>query len=324
MKKITLLLAGLFLLAGTSFGSEPMQIAVSIAPQTWFVKRIGGENVRVVVLVPTGANPHTYEPKPSQLAAMARAEAWLTMGMEFEHAWEERLLSAKPDLAVIPMDADIEKMPMAEHGHHHGEEPHGGEHGEEHHAEKGHDMHGEHEDHAHHTEHAEHGEEHELLDPHIWTAPDNARILAANVAAALSGLDPARAHIYRGNLAEVNREIDAMVSRIEQALAGLPENRRAFMVFHPSWGYFARQFGLTQIAIEVEGKEPSPMELAGIIKQARDTGVTTLFVQPQMSTRAAGVVAKAIGANLVEADPLSADWDANLLKVAKAFSQAVR
>jgi zinc transport system substrate-binding protein len=96
------------------------------------------------------------------------------------------------------------------------------------------------------------------------------------------------------------------------------------MVFHPSWGYFARQYGLTQIPIEIQGKEPNPRGLSQIITQGRDLGIKVIFVQPQFSEKSAAVIATEIGATTAELDPLAEDWAATMLHAAQAISQAAR
>ena len=96
------------------------------------------------------------------------------------------------------------------------------------------------------------------------------------------------------------------------------------MVYHPSWGYFADAYGLEQVPIEIEGKEPTPRELKGLITQAKELGVKVIFIQPQFSAKSAKVIANAIGAQVVLADPLAQNWAENLLLVAEKFEQVLR
>jgi zinc transport system substrate-binding protein len=95
------------------------------------------------------------------------------------------------------------------------------------------------------------------------------------------------------------------------------------MVFHPSWGYFARDFGLTQEPIEQLGREPGPKALAALVREAKKDGVKVIFVQPQMSARQAQTIAQAIGGQVAALDPLSGDWAANLENAAKALRQGM-
>jgi zinc transport system substrate-binding protein len=278
-----------------SAGAEPLAVAVTIAPQEYFLKKAGGVRVAPLVLVPAGADPHVYEPKPGQMKALARAAAWFTVGLEMEEAWGSRFRAVNPAMRVVATDADIAKLPMA---------------GREHEGEGK----------AHQKEGHGRGHEHGLLDPHIWLSPALAKVQVQAMAQALAGLDPANAAEYAANAAAFAAECDALARDLGALLADLPS--RSFMVFHPSWGYFARDFGLTQLSIEVEGKEPSPRELAHLVDEAREHGIRAIFVAPQFSRRTAGVVAREVGAGLVEADPLAPDWAENLRRVARSLAAA--
>lgn len=158
---------------------------------------------------------------------------------------------------------------------------------------------------------------HEGGDPHVWVAPQTVAIAARNIAAALSGIDPPHAAEYRSNLERFLKDVDRLDREIRALLDG---GRRAFLVYHPSWGYFARQYGLEQIAIEAEGKEPGAVRLIGVIEQARREGAKVVLVPyPRESAQ---VLAEAIGGRTVTADPQSADWEATLLRLAEALGES--
>lgn len=324
MRPPRLLMTLLFLLltlipALPATAAEPaLTVAVTIPPQAWFVQRLAGDLAQVVVLVPPGADPHTYEPKPSQVASLSRADLWLTIGVEFEDAWKDRLTGANPKMALAAMDAGIDKRPMTEHEHH---GDHDGDHDmDEHHGE---DEHAEDHDHEHGEEHGEDGHHHEGLDPHVWTSPVLAKTLADNAAQALIQADPSHEVAYRANLAALQADLDALNARLAALFASLPEDKRAFLVYHPSWGYFADTYGLTQVVIESEGKEPGAKELMELIDFAKAHHVSTVFVQPQFSDKAAQVVAESIHGSVLKADPLAEDWADNMERVAEAFRQAM-
>lgn len=168
---------------------------------------------------------------------------------------------------------------------------------------------------------AEHGEGGHGMDPHLWVAPELARPAAGRIAAALSRLDPAGAEAYRRNLAGLLADVDALDRHVRDRLSGLPH--RTFLVQHPSWGHFARQYGLRQVAIEEEGKEPSPQRLVELIRQTRREPVRVVFVQPGVSAAAAESLAAEIGARVVPLDPLARDWLSNLRHVADALHEAL-
>ncbi|WP_461208385.1 metal ABC transporter solute-binding protein, Zn/Mn family [Desulfocurvus sp. DL9XJH121] len=291
-------------------------VAVSIAPQAWFVRHVAGDLAEVTVMVPPGASPHGFEPKPGQMRAVARADLYLALGLGFEEAWLPRFLSANPKLRVARMEAGIHRVPM-EPAHHdeprreagqHREPPQGPPPG-----------HGGHE--------AEHGPEghaehhHGGLDPHVWLSPELAKTMARNVRDALAQADPAHAGAYDAGLARTLAEIGALQADLRAELAGV--RGRTFMIFHPSWGYFAREFGLRQMAVEAGGREPSARELAFLVTLAHEHGVRTVFVQPQMSSRAASMLADELGGDVAEADPLAPDWVANLRAVAHRLASAM-
>lgn len=315
--------------------AQPLKVAVSIAPQAWLVDRIGGDLVAVETLIPAGSDPHTYEPKPSQVTTLSKADLYLTIGTGFEKAWLPRLSSITPSMPTVPMDAGVERIAMVAHEHAHGHDGHGHDHAMEAEHGHGHDV-------AHHpaTDGRSHGEydDHEKLkaedrqwedrrgtpDPHIWTEPANMLVMAKNTFEALQQADKAHSETYLKNYFAVRRDIERLERELMQQFAAEAGKGRAFMVFHPAWGYFARAHALTQVPIEVEGKEPSPRELAAIVNEAREMNVGAIFVQPQMSRRAADVVAAEIRAQVIEADPLAYDWANNLRRVALEFKAALR
>jgi zinc transport system substrate-binding protein len=158
---------------------------------------------------------------------------------------------------------------------------------------------------------------HDEEDPHAWVAPRNLRAAARTVAAELERVDPAGAAEYRANLAALEAELDALDAELEAAFAAL--DRRAFLVQHPAWGHLAAQYGLEQVAIEEEGKEPSPQRLVALVDRARREGFEVVLVQPGVSDVAARAVARELGAEVVTADPLAYDVPAAL----RAFAAAV-
>ncbi|QGY41587.1 ABC transporter substrate-binding protein [Pseudodesulfovibrio cashew] len=273
-------------------------VFVSILPQQFFVNRIAGDLADVHVLVPPGASPHTYEPSPRQMVALSKASAYFTIGVEFEKAWLPRLRGANPDLRFISAEAGITKIPMAGRHEHDGDEA---------------KVHG--------PAHAGHDGD-EILDPHIWLAPDNARIIARNTCQGLVAIDPGHAETYRANLDALLKDIETTDGRLRDILGPIPKDRRMFMVFHPSWGYFARQYDLTQLPIESKGNEPSPRDLAEIIRHGRELGIRVIFVQPQFSRRSAKVIASELDAQIAVLDPLSEDWESNMISVGEAFRKA--
>ena len=159
-----------------------------------------------------------------------------------------------------------------------------------------------------------------VLDPHAWLSPKRLALQARMVTEALKRLDPSRAKDFDLTLGELLSELDELDRRIKATLA--PYRGRAFVVFHPSWGYFADDYGLTQIAIEIEGKEPTDAEITRLQRQVQALDIPVVFVQPQIAGRAARAVADAMGAELETLDPLAAEIPANLERAAKAIAES--
>lgn len=279
-------LAMLLFLTGQLPAAERLQIAVSIIPQKNLVERIGGNLVDVLLLVRPGFSPATYEPTPKQMAGLARADLYYRIGVPFEHAWMDRIGDTYPNLPVLDARDGIELRQIDE--------------GEAGHDEPGH--------------HHEKGE----LDPHIWLSPPLIKTMALRLRDRLIKLDPSNRDIYIKNHKELAESLGQLDTDIRQTLAGLGSRR--FMVYHPSWGYFADAYGLQQIPIESEGKEPSAQALGHLVDEARASGVGAIFVQKQFSQTQARAVAEAIGARIVVIDPLAEDYPENLRAVAQAMA----
>ncbi len=160
----------------------------------------------------------------------------------------------------------------------------------------------------------------EHLDPHVWLSPRLVKVQAENVAELLAELDPAHGTDYQANLEALLADIDALDAEIRDALANAPN--RKFMVFHPSWGYFARDYDLEMIPIEVGGQEPSAAELAALISEARLSNIKVVFAQPELNSRTADAIASELEGRVLLISPLEQDWLENMRQVAAAFAEA--
>ena len=271
---------------------EPVRVFVSVLPQAWFVQRVGGPRVEVHVLVGPGQSPHTFEPTPRQMAALATARLFFTTGWPFETQVLEKARSIHPALEVIDLRQGIPLRRVT------GDETGQG---------------GEDKDEGHRA-----GEP----DPHIWLSPRLAAIQAARIAQALTTADPDHAAEFQKNLETLQEDL----RRADERLAGVlaPLRGQTFFVFHPAFGYFADAYGLRQRAVEIEGKEPTARGLADLIEKARASGVRIIFVQPQFSAKSAGAVARAIGGAVVPMDDLARDYLANLEAMADKIVQALQ
>ncbi|MDD3938003.1 zinc ABC transporter substrate-binding protein [Rhodoferax sp.] len=159
-------------------------------------------------------------------------------------------------------------------------------------------------------------------DPHIWTSPLRVKIMAASIRDALIETDPAHRGDYELNYRAFIAELDALDRDVRALL--MSAKGKSFLVFHPSWGYFANDYGLRQIPIEAEGKEPGAKALVRVIDLGKREGARVIFVQTQFSRRTAETVAAAIGARVVGVDPLAENYPQNLLRVAHEFAEALK
>lgn len=284
--------------ATMAFAADPIGVFVSILPQKQFVERIGGDAVKVDVMVRPGESPATYDPTPQQMVALAGAAAYFRIGVPFETVWIPKIQSTQPQLRIVDTREGIQLQPMGKAGH-------PGDHDHDH-------------DHNHDTPPGSGG----ALDPHIWTSPLLVKQQAATIRDALIALRPAeRARFEKGYTAYA-AELDALDAELRQVLVGKTERR--FMVFHPAWGYLAHSYGLEQIPIEAEGKDPGPKALAALIERAKADGVRVIFVQKQFGRSAADAVAQAIGGEVVEIDPLAEDFLANTRTVAQTLARTLK
>ncbi len=279
-----------------SSGSE-YTVAVSILPQKHFVERIAAQRANIIVIVPPGASPATYEPSPSDMRNISRTDIWFTIGVGFERAWIPRFAGSNPDLIIRSTISDIDRLPIdrysipeeTESSHAHGVNGH---------------------DHTHGWE-----------DPHVWLSPALVRKQALVIAECLSDLDPEAETRYRMNLESFNLEIDSLQNSIHAMLD--PVRGSCFMVFHPAWGYFADEFNLVQIPVEESGSDPSPGEMSRLVDFAKDQNVQAIFVSPQFSTSSAEAIASEVNARIIYIDPLSEDWSSNLMHVSEELESSM-
>ena len=296
-KQIVVVFLLIGMLVGTFFSpvsaAEKVQVVVSILPQVYFVEQIGGDLVDIICMLPEGGLPHTYEPTAQQMKLLSQADMYVRIKVGFENAWWEKMVTANPNMIVVD---STEGLKLTE-GHAHQEHE---------------------EDAEHHDKDARTGQG---RDPHIWLSPRMVKIQVENIHQGLLVVDPEHKDTYQANKEAFLQSLDTLDKDIQAQLADLIT--RKFMIFHPAWFYFARDYDLEQIPIEIEGKEPSAKEMTGLMKLAKDEYITVIFVQPQTSRRSADTIAKQIGAKVEILDPLAANWKENILHVTEILSEAL-
>lgn len=283
------------------YASKP-EISVSIAPQKYFLEKIAKDKFDINVMVKAGSSPHTYEPKTSQMKSLSNSKIYFYTGIEFEKAWLDKFKKSAPNTIFVDSSVGIERIAMQEHSHE--EETKSNNHKDE--------KHDDHED--------EH--DHEGLDPHVWLDPVLVKIQAKNIYEAVVSIDEQNKEFYTKNYEEFLKELDSLDVQIKEILK--PYEHKAFMVFHPSWGYFAKRYDLEQISIEMQGKEPKPNELIELVKDAKIHNIKIIFVSPQFSQKSAKTIAQNIGGNVVAIDSLSENWEIDLLKTANEIGNSYK
>lgn len=269
---------------GQAQGDGHIDVFASLAPVAFVVAQIGGDQIRSHTLLPPGRDPHTYSPTPRQVAILNQAHIYFTVGLPFEREILPRLSGRRNDLQVVDCSSGIAKRAL-----HHDD---------------------------HHTHHHDHD-----TDPHIWLGIKPLAGMAENIAATLNTRLPEQSRLFADNLAAFLARLRQLEQELHRTLA--PFQGRGFLVFHPSFGYFADSFGLVQHAVEIEGKSPSPRQLTSIIKLARAEEIKVIFVQPQFDRRAASRIAQAINGRIVTLDPLAADPFDNLRQMAIKIAAAL-
>jgi zinc transport system substrate-binding protein len=261
-------------------------ITVSTLPQKTIISKISGDKFHINVLIPEEGNHETYEPTSKQMAETGKSMAYFKLGyLDFEINWLDNLKQNYPAMKIYDTSEGLDLIRGAEI--HHG-------------------------DHVHPSG----------VDPHIWLSVSAVRIQAGNILKGLIELDPEHKTYYENNYNGLVSALDSLDRQIRQIIdaSGVKE----FMIYHPSLGYFARDYNLEQIAIEQEGKEPSPRYMKQLIEIAREKQIRAIFVSSQFSKQSALALADQLNARVEEFNPVSADWDKNMLDIAEKIASSKR
>lgn len=266
-------------------------VSVTIEPQRYFAEQIAGDKFAINCVVPSGQSPETYDPTPQQMVQVGKSLAYLQIGyIGFEQAWMESIRQNNPKMEVFNLSDGINLLKNAEDGeaHSHGE-------GEvcNHHHPGG-------------------------IDPHTWNSFVGARVIARNTLAAFVALDPENEAYYTANYNTLLEEIEQTERTVASMLE--PLSSRTFIIYHPALTYFANEFGLTQLCIEMDGKEPSPAQLKELVETARNHNTQVVFIQQEFDQKNAELIAKETGCRLVRINPLDYDWNKEMIHIAKSLA----
>ena len=282
MRRIFTLFLFVFILAGCkqkAYDKNLKVVTVSIEPFRFFTMAIAGDGYEVNVIVPSGASPATYEPPPAVIRGINNSELMIINGyLGFEMAWIERVIGLNDEVKILRLSESQDLI--AADSHRHGDITH-----------------------------------YTGVDPHFWVSPKRARIIARNIRDFLITNDPGNMETFKSNYLELDsiiQETDNYLSTIIRE-AGI----KAFMIYHPSLSYLALDYGLEQIPVEIEGKEPSPSELSKLIDIGKKKDIKAIFVQREFDRKNAEIIGNEIGAETVIVDPLSQDWEQSVKDIAE-------
>ena len=254
--------------------TDKINVATTIAPLAEFVRAVGGDRVAVTVVVPPGAEPHTFEPTPSLMVDMSKADLYVMNGAGLEF-WIDRLLQANKDMTVIDSSKGIDLISESE----------------------------------------------DEMDPHIWISLNNAAVQVQNICSGLIQVDPDNKDYYYQNRDSYLEQLKALDEELNSSFAA--SKKKIFVVHHPAWTYFARDYALEQVPLMENEKEPGPKYLSQVIDLARQNNITTIFIEPEFNPKSAEVIAREMNASITTLDPLAADYLNNMRYAGRAIASSL-
>jgi zinc transport system substrate-binding protein len=262
------------LIAAPSEAAGRAKVAASIFPLADLVRKVGGDRVEVITLLPSGASEHTFEPTTAQMRMIADINLYVKVGAGMD-VWADRLiLGARKQPLVLEATSGIPLISVSM------EEI---------------------------TQQSKH-HDHEGDDPHVWLDPLLMRdYLLPQVERTLSQLQPSDAAYFKENRTRFARELTQLYDEMNSTIRTF--RTREFIAMHSAWGYLAKRFALHQVAAvePFPGKEPSARYIAALVSKARKNGVTTIFAEPQISPKSAQVLASELGGKVLVLDPLGGE-----------------
>lgn len=257
-------------------------VLTTLAPYKFFVEQIAGNTIQTKLIVPTGASPHSYEPTSRQVLEASRADIWFLIGEPFEERSLQALKSYRKEMKAIDMREGIPLLDESEDHHHH------------------------------HCRHIG------CKDPHIWMSPRLVKKQAETIAKTLSDVYPENKELFQKNLKTFQKNLDNLDLEISKVLQSM--RNHTILVSHPAYAYFCKDYGIKQISIEFEGKDPSPKQLTELLQKARENKSPFIFIQQQNPSKGARLIAREIGAEVINLDPLAENYFENMISISKSLS----
>lgn len=257
-------------------------VTVSILPQKYLVERIAGDYLEVNVMIPPGMNPATCDLSTTQLKKLYDSDLCFTVGyLPFELTHLYPVVEHLKDIRVVNHSKEV-RLLSGSCSHQHDE-----------------------------------NHEHGGIDPHIWLSPANVQTMVTTIYQTLAEHYPEQQEIFKANYEKLQQEIDDIANRAREVISLQPQ--KVFLIYHPALTYFAADYGLEQISIEDEGKEPNPTHLKQIIDLAREKNIHRIFIQSQFDISNAKSIASEIGGQIIQVDPLAENWMQEMNNLVNAF-----
>lgn len=260
-------------------------VSVSILPQKYFTERIAGDYLQVNVMIPPGMSPATCDMSTGQLKKLYDSDLCFTIGyLPFEITHLYPALQNKKEIQVINHSQDVELISgSCGHSHEPGHSHEGG------------------------------------VDPHIWLSPRYAKQMAATILKVLSEKYPEQSATFGANYQKLAADIDSVAMKADRVLSA--KQNKSFLIYHPALTYFAQDYGMEQISIENEGKEPNPSHLKKIIDTMKEKNIHIIFIQNQFDITNAQSVARETGKSVISIDPLNENWLEEMNSLIRIFDE---
>jgi zinc transport system substrate-binding protein len=259
---------------------------VTIIPQKYFLEKIGKDKIDITTMIGKSNSPHTYKPKPSQMMSLSKADIYFSIDTQFEDKWLNKFHNINPTMKIVDLSKDIEKLTISHHSD---------------------------------NEDIKHTK-HNSYDPHIWTSPSNVKIIIKNILDALIKIDVQNQDYYQQNYNDFLKEIIQTDIQIQNIFKRKNYKNR-FVVFHPSWQYFARDYNLTQISIQVDGKDAKIKHIIFLMKNIKKQHINKIFTTPTFSNKLAIQLTQQLDIKLETINTLEYNWSQNLIYFAKKIGE---
>ena len=291
-KKRLLIVLVILIIAGSVIGYLALQkssnnnlngkigVVVSLGPEVEWVNAVGGDKVNVSLMVPSGSDPHTYEPLPNQLTQVSNAKMYIEIGssIEFENNYMDKIKEANPNMLVVNASQGIQLIPNSAEN------------------------------------------EAETVDPHVWVDPKNAKIMVNNIYNGLVQEDPADKDYFQKNRDQYLQQLDQLDKNTTQLLKG--KQNTTILIFHPAFGYYAKDYNLTIVGAMINDEEPSPQRIAMMVDIAKKNNITIVYSEPQYDPKFMQSIASQINGQVLTVSDLDEHYIQNMKNVAMAFSKA--